>query len=155
MGVKIGEVKGYIMEYDSGMKRFILVNKDREEMGWKNTQAEVEELANKLSKQQFTFPIKALRVSALTINPGKVTSANLDEPSLWFVYDGQGTYGRTRTKVNIRYSSSLYEATEANMEVVRQVEERRDQVKKIEDEMRDLIKKLEKPIDLKYFGLKE
>lgn len=153
----IGEVKGYTMFYDNRNHLFTLRDSEGEEVGSGKTQEEVEEQADKLSKEGYKFPIEALQHSMLYLYAGRVTSINPSDKSVRFVrakVEGDRFYGGGHTKEKLRYSH-LYEATEANQKIAGEVANRRAQISQLEGEIENLLCQLEKPINLEYFGLKD
>lgn len=159
METKIAERKGYQMFYDSGQKLFSLKDAEGDVVGQGKTQDEVEQQADKLSKQKYQFPIKAFQISQLFVYPGKVTSLNLSDRSIYFVYDpspeGDTPYRyRTRSKERLVYCN-VYEATQANEDIIEQVSSRREGIKNLEGEVKDLLSRLENKMNLQYFNLKD
>lgn len=149
--IKIGTAKGYTILYDEKQKLFILEDADNNGVASGATQGEVEAKAEKLSKQAFKFPIPALKTNRLVLYKGRVTSINMDDKSVYFVFDDKG-YG-SHQKLRLTYDHA-YELTEANSRIHEQVEQYHSQIKEIEGKLDSLIKQLEKPINLSYFGLK-
>jgi len=153
METNIGEVKGYTITYDSRDKLFRLKNAEGEEVGSGKTQDEVEQQADKLSKQGFTFPIPALLAGSWHIDKGKVTSVNLGDRSATFIYHDKADY-RSRAKIHLR-TSHAHELTPKNEQIYQEVVQREEQVLKLHKEIEQFTKELENPINLSYFGLKE
>ena len=151
MKTEIGEVKGYKIVYDSQGREFKLLNSDGECVGSGKTQEEVEAQAEKLSKQQYTFPIQALRVSGQELRPGRVTSINLSDESVRFVYDVK-PWGTTHTKVTLRYSD-VYEATAHNQEIAEKIAKRREQIEELSAQIGVLLAGLEVKLNTEYFKL--
>jgi len=151
METKIGEVRGFVIVYDTKDKLFHLRNADNEEVGSGKTQEEVEKQADTLAKQAYRFPISALIISGNRLELGKVTSINIEDKSVRFVYAEKGFY-HSHTKVHLGHSN-LQELTEHNEEITNQVKARWDKIAEIEDEVKALIDKLDKPINLAYFNL--
>lgn len=151
METKIGEVKGYAIVYDTHDKLFHLRNSDNEEVGSGKTQEDVEKLADKMAKQSYQFPIPALRAGGNRLDQGKVSSLNIEDKSVRFVYGEKDSY-RSHVKEHLRYSH-LHELTKHNEEIFGQVKARQNKLQEIEGEIKTLIDKLDKPINLAYFNL--
>lgn len=155
METKIGTVKSYEMLYDPRTRKFVARTADGDEVASALTQEKLEEQIDKLSKQKFTFPIKALRYRGVRfIDEGRVTSLNIPESSVWFCTDEKKGGYSDRGKVHLRYDSgSLFEMTELNDRVLAEIRELMVSVSKLEEQIETKAKTLEKPINLKYFGL--
>ena len=157
METKIGKTKNYDMFYDPKLRRFILRNDTGEQVASGETQEQLEKQADVLAKQKFSFPIKAIRYNGPHfITEGRVTSLNISEKSVWFV-EGKGEGGYTpRGKRYLGWhSADLFELTDHNVEITRQIREHQATVKSLEEKIGALAEGFEKPIDLKYFGLQE
>ena len=154
METKIGEVKGYTITYDDRDKLFHLKNAEGEEVGSGKTQDAVEQQADKLAKQSFTFPLPALlRGGPYSLHLGKVTSVNLEDRACRFVYQEKGEY-HSHTKVHLRHTNA-YELTEHNNGIYQKVMAMREQIDRLQSEIAVSLDHLEKPINLAYFGLKD
>lgn len=152
METRLGEVKGYKLVYDTYAKIFRLKDSDGETVGEGLTQDEVERQAEVLRRSAYAFPISALIVGrGGRLEFGRVTSLNIGDWSVRFAWDdkSQGSH----RKVDLRYGHSLYEATEANKAIGKQLDAKADEVKRLDAEMALLIKQLEKPIGSERFGL--
>lgn len=149
METKIAEVQGYTVVYDSYDREFHLRDSGGDRVGSGKTQEEVEAQAEKLNKQQFAFPIPALRVSGPDIHPGRVTSINLGDESVRFAYDVKGS---SHEKVRL-YHSSVYEATPHNQDIAAEVASRRKQMEELLAQIRCLIAGLDQKLDREYFKL--
>lgn len=157
METKIGRAKNYDMFYDSNRKLFILRDDAGEEVATGLTQVELEKQADKLAKQKFTFPIEAIRYSGpRTLAQGRVTSLNISERSVWFVQNkGEGAYSyRAKERLGL-HSPNLFELTDHNEEILRQIREHQATVNSLEEKIGALAKEFEKPMDLEYFGLEK
>lgn len=156
MKTKVVDFRGYTIFYNTTDRLFHLEDAEGADIGSGKTQEEVEELAKKVSKLRHKFPIDAFKVSNLYVYSGRVTSLNPDDSSVRFVYGEDAGYSSqgSHTKERIRWAK-IYEATEANKEVVVRIGELRSKIKAFEAEIGDLIKALEKPMDSKYFNLPE
>lgn len=148
--VKITSIRGYDIFYDGRQKQFELRNTDGEVVGQGKTQEEVEKQAELLSKRQFS-PIAAFGKYGWNLIPGRVTSLNIDEQTVWFVPEKK-TY-HSRDKINLRHNTSVFEATEKNQEIAKLVESKVAEVHRIEKEIESLISTMEKMVNLAYFGL--
>jgi len=154
METKIGEVKGYTITYDARDKLFYLKNPEGDEVGSGKTQDDVEQQADKLAKQDFTFPVPALlRGGTYFLHLGKVTNVNLKNKSCRFVYQEKGLY-LSHTKVHLS-SANAYELTEHNNDIYQKVTALREQIDQLQGEIKGLMNQLEKPINLDFFGLKD
>lgn len=153
METKIGEVKGYTIFYDSTVKEFRLRDALGEEVGSGKTQDAVEEQAKKLSKQAYKFPIPAVLATYRSAERGKVTSVNLDNRSMRFVYE-EKTYYQSHTKIHLGSGDKVFELTHPNEQLLTEIQSRRANIETIDKEIEELVKRFEKPIGLKYFNLK-
>lgn len=156
METKIGRVKNYDMFYDPRQRLFILRNDVGEEVASGGTQVELEKRADDLAKQSFTFPIKAIQYSGPRhFSEGRVTSLNISEQAVWFCDDAEKGGYVYRGKKHLSYSHELFELTEHNAEIMRQIRDHQATFTALEEKIGALAKGLEKPIDLKYFGLSQ
>jgi len=153
METKICELKGYTIVYNTRDKLFHLRNAENEEVGSGKTQEEVEKQADKLAKQVYHFPIQALIHAGNRLEQGKVTSLNIEDESIRFVYANKRFY-HNHTKNHLRFSK-VYELTEHNKEILRQVNDKEAKVRDLEAEISALIEHLDKRIDLAYFNLSD
>ncbi len=145
MQVKIKDVQGYQIVYDTEFKRFELKTSTGELEASAPTQLELENKVIKLSKAEFS-PIEAY----YNLNSGRITSVNLDEQEAWFSYDKK-TYLNTRTKVSLKYNTNLYAKSPNNNSIKTQVDAKHEQRDKLYNEIIELQKKLDSPLDLAYF----
>lgn len=150
--IKITVTKGYTIFYDSSYKVFRLQDAEGDEVASGATQEEMEQKADKLSKQAFSFPIRAIYCSMNTPDIGRVTSINIDKEEVWFASDTNTGYG-SRQKRRLS-ASGLFELSDANNMIISQVEDKRRRMAGLSTEIATLIKQLEKPINLAYFGLR-
>lgn len=152
METEVGTIKGYTILYDSARKTFILQNEAGDEVGRGPTQEAVEAEADKLAKAGFELPIKALLVSGLDADIGRVTSVNIGDRSCTFVFDDKTGY-RSRAKIHLAFPTA-YELTAANTKVWAKIQAKAAIIEAIEKEIREWLKTFEKPINYSYFGLK-
>ncbi len=145
MQVKIKDVQGYQITYDTDFKRFELRTPTGELEASAPTQVELENKAIKLSKATFS-PIEAY----YDLDSGRITSVNLDEQEVWFSYDKQ-TNWQTRTKVFLKYATSLYAKSPNNDSIKTQIDTRAKQIAKLNEEITELLKKWDSPLTLEYF----
>ncbi len=152
--IKIASIKGYDIFYATRDRRFELRNQDGEVVGQGKTQDEVEKQAELLSKKQFS-PIAAFKQYDVVLEPGRITSLNIDEQTVWFVPEKKTgpSWERTRQKVSLRHSTSMFEATEKNQEIAKVVESKVAEIHRIEKDIESLISTMEKVVNLAYFGL--
>lgn len=154
MATKIGELKGFEMLYDPHSKRFLAINTEGEEVAAGKTQEELEGQIDKLAKQKFTFPIRAIRNRGVGyIDEGRVTSLNISERSVWFCKDKKEGEYSDRGKVRLRYDRNLFELTDQNAKIMSEIRELLNSIKELEEKIQQKGELLEKPINLEYFGL--
>lgn len=152
--VKISEVKGYTVWYSPPYKKFLLLDKDGNEVGSGQTQDEVEQKAKKLTKSTYKFPIPAFKVHYQDrVVKGRITSINPQNRTLYFSYDDKKL--GSHEKVHLRWDKNLVKVTDANSRIQEQVEGHRAQIKSIEDQIHALIGQLEEPITPEYFGMEK
>ena len=151
MTTKVGDIRGYGINYDSRSKKFTLTDSNGDQVGEGKTQDEVEAQAEKLAKTQFPFPIEAFMVSHLELLLGRITSLDTNDRRVWFSFADKTGY-RTREKADPDYRK-IYAVTPANKRILAAIAERHASIASIEEAIAGLIKDLEKRIDLKYFGL--
>lgn len=153
--IKIEDIKGYVVGYDSRRKCFLLVDAEGAEVATAGTQQEIEEKAKVLAKQAFT------RIDFMQINDhgvimeGTVTSVDRDDRSMWVVMKGSRFLGRVhRNRVDLLISSyHYYENTSANVAVAAKIREQAELVDRAYVEVKRLRDTLEKKIDHEYFGM--
>lgn len=156
MPIKIEVIYGYQILYDERLKRFLVQDSDGTELAYGSTQDEAEMKAKSLSKQEFKR-ISIVRVGdEEEVTMGQLTSLNKDDRSAWVSMETGGDHWRGmsgREKLHLQYDHGYYEATEANLQVVERVKEKRVELQKVQGEIESLIDSLEKRINLGYFGL--
>jgi len=157
METKIADYKTFQILYDPQSRHFIAKNADGDEVGTADSQSTLEKQLDALAKHRWTFPIRAFDSRNLIVTAGRITSLNPEERTFYFVADEDEvsgprrfTTGRTKGRLT---SSSLYEVTPRNEEIFVKVNDKRKQVKKLEEEITELQEGFEKKIDLEYFGL--
>ena len=154
MIIKIKEIFGYKISYDEQRKKFIVEDADGIELANANTQDEAEVKAKALSKQEF----KRIRITQVAeegrVTMGELTSLNRDDKSVWVSMEkSETTWGSGRQKINLRYSSRFYEATETNLKILEGIKAKGETLDQVKSEIKALIDTLEKPINLDYFGI--
>ena len=113
------------------------------------TQEEIEDKAKKLAKNVFEpFEVLKLEYEA-RVRYGKVTSVNIDERSVMFVYTDL-PHGRAQEKVRFQ-SSDLYLRTVHNEEIMGQIGARRAIIDEQRAQIKALQLQLENRIGLEFF----
>jgi len=115
------------------------------------TQEEIEDKAKKLAKNVFEpFEVLKLEYEA-RVRYGKVTSVNIDERSVMFVYTDL-PHGRAKEKVRFQ-SSDLYLRTDHNEQIMAQIAAFQATIDEQRARIKGLKGELEKPIGLEFFGV--
>lgn len=140
----VSTVKGFKVFYDPVPQRFFLEDSHGNKEGSGDTQKEMEEKAERLSKQKFKR-LDVFQLSGCEIIPAQVTSINQEENTGWITWDKKlkkrGWNDSGREKVFL-HSLSLYERNEENAEIKRQVDQLTLLIEAKGDERERLLKKL-------------
>lgn len=155
--IKITDVEGFRLCYDSSEKKFMLINDAGERVASDVSQEELEKKAKALRKEEFQ------RIPILKMPPdgrastGEITSVNIDDSTMWVVLTRQLSHGggkQERSKESLRYGNFCYEHTEHNLTIAEKIRAQHELIGAAEAESERLRNQLEKPINSAYFGIK-
>lgn len=140
-------VEGYEVKFDPETHRVVLFDGD-EYVDSRDTRVLEDpliKLARALAKRNFTRkPIMHVYAGLRKITHGNITSLSFDTKEVWINVGGH------RQRLDLKYSREYYEGTEHNINLGVQIQQKLDQISKIEAEAKDLVQKLEKPINLEW-----
>ena len=152
--MEISRVKGFIIEYNTVYKKFLVVSQNNESLGMYNSQDEAEKAAARLAKKSGHFPISVINMGdSLRPSQGKVTSVaeggkfSLD---IWLTTErGKGT-DRHKTS-----SRGLYLDTPENQAVVTRLNVVLDEIHALQEKAHAIKKEMTQPLDeyLKSLGI--
>jgi len=150
--VKISERKGYTIWYEAYTRAFILCDSEGNDVEKGKTQDAMEAEADRLAKHLSKVSIQAIKVSNSYSSMGKVTSYDLGDNSMWFVFAEKTTRG-SREKVGLDSGyPHIYEATPHNLELVKKTDNLRSKIEELQGEIESTNKQFEKRIDASYFN---
>jgi|GEM_PF-3861627 len=149
--IDIGTIKGYKIKYDTGRKLFLLFDADGNEVASGFVQEEVEDKAKKLAKKSFV-PFEAMKpVYESQVRYGRVTSVNMDEQSVMFVYTDT-PHRHAHEKIRFQHSE-LYLRTDHNEQIMAQIAAVQATINEQRAQIKDLQGELENRIGLEFFGV--
>ena len=153
MQVKIGEIHGYQVNYDTSRQYFLVIDTDGTELASAGTQERIEAKAKSLSKQEFKrIPIVFVNSNG-RIQAGQITSFDPDDKAAWVSMENtKGRRDGGRQKVNFAYGGGgYYELTPVNTKIIERIISKVATIEQEQLELKSIIATLEKPINLGYF----
>ena len=147
--IKVGAKDGFATFYDPVEKRFILRDPDGNEVGSGITQEKTEGKISELLRSRLKLPVRAIFWYYGIPHCGRVTSATLQQDSVWFAWDDK-KLGRA-AKVHLGGAAQLWELTPANEQRIIEIGALQNQAKELQAKIGDMVSQLEKPISREYF----
>ncbi|KKK87378.1 hypothetical protein LCGC14_2753870 [marine sediment metagenome] len=148
--MEVSKVSGYSIRYDSGHRKFDVIDSEGQNLGSYDSQDDAEAKAKGFAKKSGKLPIRAISFShhyGRDIVSGIITSVMGSGHSglhVWFVSDKVDRYGSARSKMS---TSNLYLETSENLKVVEQMDAIKEKIRDLEKEWAGTKELLTQPMD--------